>query len=58
MESDLTEQELDLAKRLAEEKYSSSRWNIDRIDPFLTHKTTSPKIAIPCESKKGQGILS
>lgn len=43
-ESDLTDRELDLAKRLANEKYGSPRWNIDRIDPFLTHKSASPKI--------------
>jgi hypothetical protein len=44
MESGLTDQELDLAKRLAKEKYNSPRWNIDRIDPFLIHKSASPKI--------------
>jgi lipoate-protein ligase A len=42
MESDLTDQELDLAKRLAKEKYSSPQWNIDRIDPFVTRKSTPP----------------
>lgn len=35
IESDLTEQEHDLAKRLVQEKYSSTDWNINRIDRFL-----------------------